>query len=223
MGVMETVSKVVSWVSADADRVIERLREAYRRGHQETEESYNHWRDSIHVEDAEQRLRAIKDWIRGLGWTVMEVRDIQDVAPGGQNVGRATGMTLQMDKEIYLKQSMSASTKIYVLCHELGHALGVEIELGDWTKAAIIMGVMRRIDVPQVVEGEAMADLTTMLVLMGMGVGWDDHALDYFINWRIGPEVLEKVKGEAVRVAGLVLKAAGVGGQVGVEREQVAA
>jgi len=178
------------------------------------EERYNAWQDGVVIDQAPRVLEAMTGLARERGWTVREVADLNSL-PTVRPAGKATGVTLYDSKTIGIKAGLTPGAKVYVLAHELGHALGTmaKMPISGVEALQLAMGAITRRDVPAIKGGEAEAEVVSMLVLSALGA---EVNFSYLANWEVPAEVIGLVAPGAERLAAEILEA--IHAEVGEER-----
>lgn len=178
------------------------------------EARYNRWQDGVVIDQPERVLAAMKGLARERGWTVKEVADLNSL-PTVRPAGTATGVTIYDRKVIGIKRKLAPGAKVYVLSHELGHALGdtQKKTITGGEAFGLATGMLSRREVPVLAAGEAEAEVTSMIVLSALGA---EVNFSYLGNWEIGERVIERVWEGAERVAEEILGA--IHAEVGEER-----
>lgn len=168
------------------------------------------WMDVVAIPDAERVFGVMQRWAKAKGWTLNLV-DKLPVSPDGDEADipdEAMASTQNWEKAIFVRTKATPSQRVYLAAHELGHAFGNVsdgmLEAG-WIQL-IRMGAVERRDVPKLRLGEAEAELTTSLVLMGLKA---TPNFDYFWNWGLTESDIlnRKVRDGAERVASGILRA----------------
>lgn len=166
------------------------------------------WMDRVTVPEAERVFEGIRQWAKTKGWTVSVVEKLP-VTPGGQDSDvpeAAMASTQSWEHAIFVRAKATPSQRVYLVCHELGHALGERSDglLERGYVSLIRLGIMERQDVPKLRMGEAEAELTASLVLTGLGVVPN---FNYFWNWGVSGAEVRAVSKGAERVAEGILAA----------------
>lgn len=178
------------------------------------EERYYQWQDGVVIDQAPGVLEAMKGLARERRWTVREVADLHTL-PTVRPAGKATGVTIYDRKLIGLKSKLTPGAKVYVLAHELGHALGeTQVKTITGQEAlGLAIGMISRRQVPVLAAAEAEAEVVSMLVLSALGA---EVNFSYLGNWEITAGVIEQVWVGAEKVAGEILEA--IHAEVGEEK-----
>lgn len=171
---------------------------------QRMDPSANAFLKSWQIPQAELKFEALKALAKREGWEVKVRTPPMFRGAGNQDLGNAAAVTSHDDHTIWIVQpNVSPSTQVYLLLHELGHALGQHSKIRLTPAEYLMLELLGRMAVPKVVLSEAEAELTVALVLKGLGL---QRNWSYLKHWDIDQEMLEEVwagaEGAAAKILG---------------------
>lgn len=151
----------------------------------------------LSIPKADQAWEKLAAFAESKGWTVLR-QEIQNGPPG------AEGMTDMVAHTIEVSPKLSPSVAVYVMAHELGHAIG-EFAYKQPTKFDnVAMALYGPHLAPLYLQRECEAETVAMLVVASLGGTVD---IGYFVNWSIPPNAMDEVERSATKVATEILAA----------------